>query len=180
MRRAAVARSLSIRSALPHCSLLMAQLCTLCTDLDECTLSCGGGLAEGLELRLHLAWALRLCAAVQECCEPYHSGASSAPTAEAALRSRFCAFARGKADSTEFICSTFHPDYHVFKYGVATPGECRPRCHRTAHMPASSSCRDWGHDGSIIAVMARACMTPACQAKVSAAAAFPSPYIRPL
>lgn len=55
----------------------------------------------------------------QECCEPYHTGQAKPPTVEAALRARFCAFVKGKE---EYIVSTFHPQYHCFKYGVDTPG----------------------------------------------------------
>lgn len=54
----------------------------------------------------------------EECCEVYHRGANP-PTIEATLRSRFSAFAKKKK---EFILSTFHPDYHVVKYGTEPNG----------------------------------------------------------
>ena len=40
------------------------------------------------------------------CCGLYHSGQAIAPTAEALMRSRFSAFARGKLD---YLLSTLHP-----------------------------------------------------------------------
>ncbi len=33
---------------------------------------------------------------LQECCEPYHTGAAVPPDVEAALRARFCAFVKGR------------------------------------------------------------------------------------
>lgn len=56
---------------------------------------------------------------MQDCCEPYHSGAAQPANIEAALRARFCAFVRGKED---YIVGTFHPQYHCFKYGAELPG----------------------------------------------------------
>ncbi len=41
-----------------------------------------------------------------DCCEPYHSGVRPAPTAEALMRSRYAAFALGKAD---YLRATWHP-----------------------------------------------------------------------
>ncbi|WP_305091400.1 YchJ family protein [Prescottella sp. R16] len=40
------------------------------------------------------------------CCGRYHSGAATAPTAEALMRSRYAAFARGDAD---YLRRTWHP-----------------------------------------------------------------------
>lgn len=42
-----------------------------------------------------------------KCCQPYISGASQAPTAEALMRARYSAYATG---NTEFIDATVHPD----------------------------------------------------------------------
>lgn len=39
------------------------------------------------------------------CCEPFHKGKKSAPTAEALLRSRYCAFVKGEVD---YIVNTHH------------------------------------------------------------------------
>lgn len=40
------------------------------------------------------------------CCEPYHKGPSAAPTAEALMRSRYCAYVRGDED---YLRATWHP-----------------------------------------------------------------------
>lgn len=40
------------------------------------------------------------------CCGRYHRGAATAPTAEALMRSRYAAFARGEAD---YLVRTWHP-----------------------------------------------------------------------
>jgi SEC-C motif domain protein len=40
------------------------------------------------------------------CCEPYHLGDAAAPTAEALMRSRYSAFARGLAP---YLLKTWHP-----------------------------------------------------------------------
>ncbi|MEV7241108.1 YchJ family protein [Streptomyces sp. NPDC003236] len=40
------------------------------------------------------------------CCGRFHSGAAAAPTAEALMRSRYCAFVRGDA---EYLRRTWHP-----------------------------------------------------------------------
>ncbi|MDM4142526.1 MULTISPECIES: YchJ family protein [Mycobacterium] len=40
------------------------------------------------------------------CCGPLHDGESQAPTAEALMRSRYSAFARGEAD---YLFRTWHP-----------------------------------------------------------------------
>lgn len=41
-----------------------------------------------------------------DCCGRFHSGAAEAPTAEALMRSRYCAFAVGDAD---YLLRTWHP-----------------------------------------------------------------------
>ncbi|MGN6326321.1 YchJ family protein [Pseudolysinimonas sp.] len=41
-----------------------------------------------------------------ECCEPYHLGDVAAPTAEALMRSRYTAFARGNG---AYLLRTWHP-----------------------------------------------------------------------
>jgi SEC-C motif domain protein len=41
-----------------------------------------------------------------DCCEPYHLGRQPAPTAERLMRSRYAAFALGKAD---YLLRTWHP-----------------------------------------------------------------------
>jgi len=41
-----------------------------------------------------------------KCCEPYHAGRAVAPTAEALMRSRYAAYALGKAD---YLLATWHP-----------------------------------------------------------------------
>ena len=43
--------------------------------------------------------------AYADCCEPYHTGLRPAPTAEALMRSRYAAFALGKAD---YVHATWH------------------------------------------------------------------------
>ncbi|MDR7273877.1 YchJ family protein [Catenuloplanes atrovinosus] len=45
-------------------------------------------------------------AGYDECCGPLHRGESTAPTAEALMRSRFSAFARGDA---RYLLQTWHP-----------------------------------------------------------------------
>ena len=40
------------------------------------------------------------------CCEPFHKAEQSAPTAEALMRSRYAAYAKGKID---YIHRTMHP-----------------------------------------------------------------------
>ncbi|KXZ54324.1 hypothetical protein GPECTOR_5g408 [Gonium pectorale] len=55
----------------------------------------------------------------RECCEPYHAGAAVPPDVEAALRARFCAFVKGRVP---YLVSTFHPNYHSFKYEGSAPG----------------------------------------------------------
>jgi SEC-C motif-containing protein len=47
--------------------------------------------------------AMTLCACGKganyaDCCEPFHSGREKAPTAEALMRSRYCAYVRGQID----------------------------------------------------------------------------------
>jgi SEC-C motif domain protein len=42
-----------------------------------------------------------------DCCGPLHDGTAVAGTAEALMRSRFSAFARGRAD---YLLSSWHPD----------------------------------------------------------------------
>ncbi|MFI9770020.1 YchJ family protein [Streptomyces sp. NPDC052415] len=42
----------------------------------------------------------------QKCCGRFHSGAAAAPTAEALMRSRYCAFVRGNAP---YLLRTWHP-----------------------------------------------------------------------
>ncbi|PNG20842.1 YchJ family protein [Streptomyces cahuitamycinicus] len=42
----------------------------------------------------------------EACCGRYHSGASAAPTAEALMRSRYCAFVKGDAG---YLLRTWHP-----------------------------------------------------------------------
>lgn len=44
--------------------------------------------------------------ALSDCCGLYISGASLAPTAEALMRARYCAFALSKAD---YLLATWHP-----------------------------------------------------------------------
>ncbi|MFF4182656.1 YchJ family protein [Streptomyces sp. NPDC001691] len=48
-----------------------------------------------------------LPAAYADCCGRYHSGAASAPTAEALMRSRFSAFA---VQDGPYLLRTWHPD----------------------------------------------------------------------
>ena len=45
--------------------------------------------------------------AYTECCGPLHEGTARAETAEALMRSRFSAFARGRAD---YLLRSWHPD----------------------------------------------------------------------
>lgn len=45
--------------------------------------------------------------ALDDCCGPYIDGATPAPTAEALMRSRYAAFALGRAD---YLRATWHPD----------------------------------------------------------------------
>lgn len=42
------------------------------------------------------------------CCAPYHAGEAEAPSPEALMRSRYSAFALGKA---EYLWATLHPDH---------------------------------------------------------------------
>ncbi|MFE6363332.1 YchJ family protein [Streptomyces sp. NPDC057806] len=42
----------------------------------------------------------------ETCCGRFHSGAAAAPTAEALMRSRYCAFVRGNAP---YLLRTWHP-----------------------------------------------------------------------
>lgn len=42
-----------------------------------------------------------------QCCAPYHDG-EPAPTAEALMRSRYCAYALGRSD---YVLSTWHSNY---------------------------------------------------------------------
>ncbi|MBY8864638.1 MULTISPECIES: YchJ family protein [Streptomyces] len=42
----------------------------------------------------------------EKCCGRFHSGAAEAPTAEALMRSRYCAFVRGDA---AYLLRTWHP-----------------------------------------------------------------------
>ncbi|PZG88407.1 hypothetical protein C1I97_31870 [Streptomyces sp. NTH33] len=42
----------------------------------------------------------------EKCCGRYHSGAAAAPTAEALMRSRYCAFVRRDAG---YLLRTWHP-----------------------------------------------------------------------
>ncbi|MFC8145093.1 YchJ family protein [Streptomyces paradoxus] len=42
----------------------------------------------------------------EACCGRYHSGAVAAPTAEALMRSRYCAFVKGDAG---YLLRTWHP-----------------------------------------------------------------------
>ncbi|MFE9030966.1 YchJ family protein [Streptomyces iakyrus] len=44
--------------------------------------------------------------AYEACCGRYHSGAAAAPTAEALMRSRYCAFVQG---DTGYLLRTWHP-----------------------------------------------------------------------
>ena len=44
--------------------------------------------------------------AYADCCEPYHKGLNPAPTAAALMRSRYAAFALGKA---AYVHATWHP-----------------------------------------------------------------------
>ncbi|MFE8992538.1 YchJ family protein [Streptomyces collinus] len=44
--------------------------------------------------------------AYEACCGRYHSGAAAAPTAEALMRSRYCAFVKGDAG---YLLQTWHP-----------------------------------------------------------------------
>ncbi|WP_193554480.1 YchJ family protein [Glaciihabitans arcticus] len=41
-----------------------------------------------------------------ECCEPFHLGTRAVPTAERLMRSRYSAYATGRAD---YVISTWHP-----------------------------------------------------------------------
>ncbi|WP_372352094.1 YchJ family protein [Streptomyces sp. KL116D] len=45
--------------------------------------------------------------AYEGCCGRYHSGGAAAPTAEALMRSRYCAFTRRDAG---YLLRTWHPD----------------------------------------------------------------------
>lgn len=45
--------------------------------------------------------------AYTECCEPYHTGAAAAPTAEALMRSRYAAYALNLSD---YLADTWHAD----------------------------------------------------------------------
>ncbi|MGW0498429.1 YchJ family protein [Streptomyces sp. NPDC003007] len=42
----------------------------------------------------------------EACCGRYHSGAAAAPTAQALMRSRYCAFVKGDAG---YLLRTWHP-----------------------------------------------------------------------
>ncbi|MEU3891424.1 YchJ family metal-binding protein [Streptomyces sp. NPDC029041] len=44
--------------------------------------------------------------AYESCCGRFHSGAATAPTAEALMRSRYCAFVKGDA---AYLLRTWHP-----------------------------------------------------------------------
>ncbi|MFD5480330.1 YchJ family protein [Streptomyces hawaiiensis] len=44
--------------------------------------------------------------AYEACCGRFHSGAAAAPTAEALMRSRYCAFVKGDAG---YLLRTWHP-----------------------------------------------------------------------
>ncbi|MEU2543691.1 YchJ family protein [Streptomyces iakyrus] len=44
--------------------------------------------------------------AYEACCGRFHSGAAAAPTAEALMRSRYCAFVQGDAG---YLLRTWHP-----------------------------------------------------------------------
>ncbi|MGW5618927.1 YchJ family protein [Streptomyces sp. NPDC003877] len=44
--------------------------------------------------------------AYEACCGRYHSGPAAAPTAEALMRSRYCAFVKG---DTGYLLRTWHP-----------------------------------------------------------------------
>jgi len=44
--------------------------------------------------------------AFRDCCEPYLTGSRQAPTAEALMRSRYCAYTLG---NQEYILQTWHP-----------------------------------------------------------------------
>ncbi|MFI2633546.1 YchJ family protein [Streptomyces collinus] len=44
--------------------------------------------------------------AYEACCGRYHSGTAAAPTAEALMRSRYCAFVKGDAG---YLLRTWHP-----------------------------------------------------------------------
>ncbi|MFF7736990.1 YchJ family metal-binding protein [Streptomyces sp. NPDC007984] len=44
--------------------------------------------------------------AYEDCCGRFHSGAAAAPTAEALMRSRYCAFVKGDAG---YLLRTWHP-----------------------------------------------------------------------
>ena len=59
-------------------------------------------------------------ALLQSCCEPVHTAAKQAATPEAALRSRFSAFAQGLE---QFIADTTHPDCRLCTgaYACMTP-----------------------------------------------------------
>ncbi len=54
-----------------------------------------------------------------DCCEPYHLGRHSAPTAEKLMRSRYAAFALGKAD---YLLRTWHAATRPQSVQL-TPGE---------------------------------------------------------
>ncbi|WP_086600106.1 YchJ family protein [Streptomyces swartbergensis] len=47
-----------------------------------------------------------LLVAYGDCCGRYHSGSAAAPTAEALMRSRYCAFVKGDAG---YLLRTWHP-----------------------------------------------------------------------
>lgn len=53
------------------------------------------------------------------CCEPYHKGDRAAPTAEALMRSRYCAFALSKAD---YLRDTWHGSKRPLRLDF-NPGE---------------------------------------------------------
>jgi len=48
--------------------------------------------------------------AFSECCQPFLEGSTAAPTAEALMRSRYSAFARGKVD---YLLQTSAPERHA-------------------------------------------------------------------
>lgn len=59
--------------------------------------------------------------AYSDCCGPLHAGAAAA-TAEALMRSRYCAYVRGDAD---YLRASWHPDTRPATLALDPPGTVR-------------------------------------------------------
>jgi SEC-C motif-containing protein len=53
-----------------------------------------------------------------DCCGPYLAGAARPPTAEALMRSRYCAYALGRMD---YLRETWHPNTRHADFGDSQP-----------------------------------------------------------